>query len=310
MQNHEKSRPMHMKSQSSSSKTLLVELALHSIFYAVRFILYFILRTVSLTIKLTADKTILTVGNIIIGYMFSQFLLFFVIWCILVENMYGYCLSAAVMLHNFLVTIITTVQVQDNGPAATKYQLISILISVSYVAELCFAMLLICKKCSKSSRSVAKKTTVDPKIKEMIMVRQNLKTLAYINIFVSLVMAKKLHLPSFETQHGIVYGTIAVIGLTLLQCLLAYVRFHDENLVQRKIAIVTTVLKLSFTVGLLISTVYCTSHEARVINIVIYTDALLVTLASLCYLWVDMESFGNGLRAYISLKAQGPGAKR
>ncbi|ELA41147.1 uncharacterized protein VICG_01846 [Vittaforma corneae ATCC 50505] len=140
-------KPKHMpiKSQLRPKKTPVVELALYIIFYTVRFILYSVFRGIGTDAKMSLDMTVLITSSIIVGYIFSQFLLFFVIWSLLTENMYGYCLSVVMMLHNFLITGIVIVQHWNNQCIAVKYWLSGILISASYIVEVCVSTFLFTK---------------------------------------------------------------------------------------------------------------------------------------------------------------------
>ncbi|ELA41146.1 uncharacterized protein VICG_01845 [Vittaforma corneae ATCC 50505] len=139
-----------------------------------------------------------------------------------------------------------------------------------------------------------------------ISVRQRLKTLTYPTVFLPLVTIKKLYLPSSVFQYNFEYTTIVILGLTGLQYLFVHVKFHDEDLAQRKVAIVITILKIVFTVGLLVATVCHSSltSKARTISIVVYFDILLVTLVFLHYLWKDMKNFGKGLKKHILFRTR------
>lgn len=297
----------NMKTQLKLKKFPIVEFVTHIVFYAIRIVLYTAIRGIGFELRIDVGLTVASASAIIVGCVFSLFLLVFALSNLLRENIYGYCLAAVVMFHNFLLSLTILILMRLDTHLKAKYWILGIMVSVSYIFEMLITIFFIYKGRGESNRTIFRKIGADPKINDMFSIRQRLQTFGAINIFIPVMMIKNLYLPprifSFSFEH---INTV-VLALTLVQHVFVYTRFHDEDMVQRKIAIAVTVVKAGFTVLLIVLTAMnymYSEYLARVIKIILCSDLLLLTLAFLYYLWVDMKNFGKGLRKHVLFRTR------
>ncbi|ELA41145.1 uncharacterized protein VICG_01844 [Vittaforma corneae ATCC 50505] len=294
----------NIKANLSPNRFPIVEFITHIAFYGTRLILYTTARGTSFK---TLNHVVASASAIIIGYVFSLFLLAFVLYNLLKENTYGYCLAAVMMLHNFLLSITILMLMRVDIRIKRRYWIAGLMISTSYILEMFITIFFIYKKRKESNKAVFRNIGADPAINDMFSIRQRLQTFGSIDLFIAIVIAKNLYLPpqifSFKFEHI----TIAILALTVLQHVFVYAKFHDEDITQRKMAIVITIVKavVAALLIVLIAANYTSSeYLTRVIKIMLCTDLLVLTLVFLYYLWKDMKNFGKGLKKHILFRTR------
>ncbi|ELA41141.1 uncharacterized protein VICG_01840 [Vittaforma corneae ATCC 50505] len=285
----------------------VVEIITHITFYAVRFILFLITRAFYFNLKIVTPSAKSAANNYMVNYTFSLFLLYFVLYCIFTENIYGYCLAVVVMFHNFvlMVAIVITTHIDDR--TKDNYWILSLVISSTYIFELCISIFFIRKSRTESNRALFQKIGADQKINDMYSTRQKLRTLSTINIFIPIITVQKLYLA--PTQFGLKSetSTAVILLLTVIQHLFVYANFHQESLVQRIIAVAITIIKAGLSLNLIILTAIKYAYllnKANDARIIVYLDLLLITLVFLYYLWKDMRNFGKGLQKHILFRTR------
>ncbi|ELA41142.1 uncharacterized protein VICG_01841 [Vittaforma corneae ATCC 50505] len=186
----------------------------HIAFYAIRLTLFILIRLLNPELIVRSNKMVAAANNYILKYSLSLFLLFYVLYCLLTGNIYGYCLSVVLMFHNFLFTLVISILARFDADIKLKYWAISIAMSITYVIEIGFTVFFIYKRRVENSRSIFQKIGADPKINDIYSIRQRLQTFGVINLFIPILIIQKLYLipDQFELKSEMV--TIVVLVLT------------------------------------------------------------------------------------------------
>ncbi|ELA41140.1 uncharacterized protein VICG_01839 [Vittaforma corneae ATCC 50505] len=296
------------KTQLQSKKYLTTEAITHIAFFVIRLGLFAISRAVNFHLKITPKRRIEAVNDFITNLIFSLFLLFFILHSLFIENIYGYCLSVLLMLHNFVFMLVMILMSRFGVQIKVKLWSVGLVISLSYIVEMCATIFYIYKKRAENSRALFQTIGADPKINDMFSTRKKLQTLGTINLFIPVIIIKKLYFIPSQFELKIEWINIVVLALTVLQQLFVYAKFHNEDLVQRRIAIAVTIVKLAINIVLIVTTsiefIYLL-RRAKDVRIIIYVELLLITLVFLYYLWIDMKNFGKGLKEHILFRTRG-----
>ncbi|ELA41144.1 uncharacterized protein VICG_01843 [Vittaforma corneae ATCC 50505] len=284
-----------------------LETVTHIVFYAIRLTFFVLIRGLTFNIKVATERELIAANDVIISYTFSFFLLFFALCSVITENIYGYYLSAILMFHNSLFTIAMLILISLNIKVTAKFLSVGIVVSISYFVEMCFTLFYIYRKRVENSKILFQKIGADPKINDMFSTRKKLQTLGLLNFFISIITIQKLYLPPVLAHFAFEYATIIILGLTILQHIFIYANFHNEDLTQRKIAMVITVVKAALAILLAIFTIIkyiVGTEEEKVVKLIVYIDLLMISLVFFYYLWTDMNNFGKGLKKQILFKTR------
>lgn len=285
----------------------IVEVATHISFYVIRFTLFLVSRALYFKVVLKTPMGRSSANNYIVNYTFSLFLLFFVLYNIFTENIYGYYLAVVVMIHNFILMFAIVTATHFDNETPNLYWFLSIGLSSTYIVEACISMVLIHKKRAENNKALFQRLGADPKINNMYSIRKKLQTLSIINLFIPIVTVQKLYL--IPTQFGLKLesATVIILFITIVQHLFVYANFYQEDLWQRKIAIAITIIKVGLSIGLIIVTALRYAYilrKAGDVRFIVYADLLLITLVFLYYLWMDMRNFGKGLKKHILFRTR------
>lgn len=136
---------------------------------------------------------------------------------------------------------------------------------------------------------------------EALSTRQTVQTISSLNLFIPFALAlENLAMPLFTYS---IYDTLMLLFL-LVNCisqLFISARFNDENVIQRKIAIFLTVLKILILIC--IKTVQIIQNRSnsseRNIEYIATVDVLIVSSYMIYCLYKDLRLFGSGLKEYF-----------
>ncbi|ELA41143.1 uncharacterized protein VICG_01842 [Vittaforma corneae ATCC 50505] len=283
------------------------ELITHASFYIFRLTVFIIIRALNFNIKAVNKRTITGANNIIISIIFSLFLVFFALYNIFTENIYGYYLATILMFHNFLLTIAMAILAHINVGTKTRYWYITLVIALSYILEMCISTVFIHKKRAESNKALFQRIGADQTINDIYSLRKRIETLSSINLFLPAVIILKIYFTPIIFVQRFENITFAILILTALQHVFTYANFYDEDLLQRRIAIAITIIKAVVIIVLIVLTSLNYANliaNGRDIRIILYADILLVTLMFLYCLCVDMKSFGKGLKKHILFRTR------
>lgn len=278
------------------------ELTLYTFFYLFQMTCFTVFRGSSFQEQMETPEDWEMVNNILISYLFSLFLFFFVLYNALMENIYGYYLAAALMLHNFILSFFMIVLPYIR--IDLYFCIVGIPITVSYLIELFVALFFIRKKRFESNRAIFRRVGADIYTNRIFSDRKQLEAFSHLNLFIPIVVTRKHYSPISAYRVGFDYFTLIILILSFIQHLLIYTNFNEENMIQRIITIIITVIKTGFSLALL----FLTGFESNVISncdltpeikvgkIILYADISLISLIVLYYLWIDMTNFKQGLK--------------
>jgi len=285
--------------QSSAIKiSIALELAVYMLFYVIKLVLFILIRIFSFHLSLKDPTSVVIVNNIIVGYVFSIFTLYFVMRCAFSRNIYGYYIAAALMLHNFLLTGIIMGLLHSKLKAI--YWGAGGIIAGVYLLEFAVTLSFIRMHRGESNRALFRTIGADPIINRMYSTRRKLETLSVLNVFIPIVMTERLYLPPrIATRLIDKFMVFGILLLTVGQQVFIYIRLYEEDIVQRRVAIGLTVAKLVMSVGLLVGTILGRTlglTRPTGVRLIFYLDELLISGIFIYYLLEDTRNFGRGLK--------------
>ncbi|KAM0680644.1 hypothetical protein GINT2_001332 [Glugoides intestinalis] len=142
----------------------------------------------------------------------------------------------------------------------------------------------------------------DPTINNAFFLRKSLETLGSLNLFIAITSFGRYTL---HVALGYDLAYFLFIGLTvisLIQQLFVYVNFYNEDVQQRKIAKILSIIKLALHFHMIIIEFFCTNKEDSnwsLTNILFLIDSTFLTLVTTYILWLDSNNFGVGLKDYL-----------
>lgn len=283
------------------------EVITHISFYILRLGTFIIIRAVNFHVKVVNKKTISGANSIILSIIFSLFLVFFVLYNIFTENIYGYCLAVVLMFHNFALTVAMVILAHLTVHSGIKYWYIGMAVAISYLLEMCCAIFFIHKKRIECNKSLFQKIGADQKINDIYSLRKRIETYSSINLFLPMVIIEKIYFTPDVFVLKFEYLVFLILILTGIQHIFIYTDFYGEDILQRKIAIAVTVIKAIASLVLLMFAAMNYGqllNNGRDVRIILYVDLILITLAFLYYLRADMKNFGKGLKQHIMFRTR------
>lgn len=280
-----------------------LELSIYITFYISRIALFMIIRSLSISIIKRLKNISPIVNDILLICLFALFQLYFTINNLLINNVYGGCVSAIIMFHNFIITILTILLVQSQ--VRVNYIYIPYIVAFSYIFEMFFAIFFILKKRTDNNRTLFQKIGANPVINKSYETRIQLQTIGALNLFIPIGTVGMVFLPPSFKKAELKFTDIIIIGITAIQNIVVYTNFYKEIKVQRKIAIGITVIKLIYIIEEFIFVLLeyrKRSFSIGNLRLVLYIDMIVITLIFLYLLIKDYKDFGKGLKKHIEFK--------
>lgn len=238
---------------------------------------------------------------------FNLYLEFLFIYSILMSNIYGYYLCAAVCLHNSaLFIIIVSSPGTVYGPG--------IWVCVSFIAGFfileCFVTLYcLYVRRFENNNELFKKIGANPKINQAFATRKQLELFGSINVFTSTVILLKFLLPPSSIYANVTYLTGIFSFTSYLQQALIAVNLKEELVRQRQLAIFLSFIKIGLAITIIVLyNRYSLSLDpldqpSKVIQF-LFGDIIVITSIMTYLLIRDLQQFGSGLKEFLKFKTK------
>ncbi|KAM0680502.1 hypothetical protein GINT2_001190 [Glugoides intestinalis] len=280
------------------------EVISHIVFYFVRLLCFVFLhddyseiKSVQLLISIKKDA--------IVSGLFGMFQLYVLLNGLISNNIYGYYVATLLIFHNFLLILVIHVVLRFER--SLFYFSVGCLLAFCYFAEFVATVIFIIKKRSAHSMFLFQKIGSDPIINKLYATRMRLAALGFANIFVPAVVLAKQYIPPLEKVIPSDAIIIVIFLISLIQQLLISVNIHDEDILQRKVAIFFTILKglliiidFAFTIKIQLFD----SEANKIIKLILCMDILIINTAFLRYMLLDMKGFSHGLKEALLFKTR------
>jgi hypothetical protein len=240
------------------------------------------------------------------GYLtlFNVFLIYFVISSAISKNTFKYYLSVAVMFHNAVMVMIGAKS--DAFPLEPKVWIILSITASIFTLEGIISIWILYVRRTDNNVTLFKKVGLNPKINKAFSTRRCLEAFGEVNIFLSVSINEKLFIGPNSVFDILSWLCLGYVFMTIIQQLLISVYFNEENLIQRKLAIFLTILKIPLNILLLIWWGKGNRNGAnfgynRFFGF-LFGDMIALTLFMIYFLVMDYRQFGSGLKEYLNFK--------
>lgn len=280
------------------------EVTAHIVFYLFRLVCFIFLHDDYSKVKNT-QLLVSIKKDAIVSCLFGIFQLYVLLNGLITNNVYGYYIATLLIFHNFILMIAMHVVIRLDR--SMSYLIVGILLVLGYFFEFLATVTLIIKKRSTYSMFLFQKIGSDPIINKLYATRMKLQTLGFINLFVPAVVLAKQYLPPLEKIVRSDMIVFFVVIVSLIQQLFVSIERHDEDVVQRKVAILFTFLKAFLVILDFIFTMKTQifdSESNKIIKMILYVDIFIINAAFLYYMLLDMKGFSQGLKEALLLKTQ------
>ncbi|ELA41517.1 uncharacterized protein VICG_01501, partial [Vittaforma corneae ATCC 50505] len=101
------------------------------------------------------------------------------------------------------------------------------------------------------------------------------------------------------------YVVIVYVAVSFIQQILVSVRPDEENIKQRKIAIVLSIVKIAVAIWAIIHDQWIETKDLSIspaVDTILFIDAILLSCIQHYFLVIDGKNFGSGLKEYLALK--------
>lgn len=287
----------------------LIHIIPHGIFFWLRilgFCSLYLLASVT-NVDFTNQGVLITTDELVYVIQFNIFQFYFVATSIINENIFGNYLCIVLMLHNAFLSIFipaTTTSVLSFG-----YWIILIIIAFTFLIEAIMSTYLIYRRRFESNLELFKKVGVNKKVNSAFATRKFLESFGSLNVFIASVISGKVFLLPVSTYSA--YGSLifAFTIVTYIQQLFITVKFNEESLTQRKIAIFLSFIRIPLAVGAVIwrSSVQITSNnyvKPKNMIIFLFTDVIIIAIFMIIVLIRDTRQFGSGLKEAFNFKTK------
>lgn len=220
-------------------------------------------------------------------------------------NIYGYYMAIVVMIHNSVLTMF--IPSTTSLPVYFEYWIVFSIISGAFVLEALITIYTIYLRRYESSLDIFRKVGANPRINTAFTTRKILQTFGMINMFFALCLGcKDFVIPSTRfTQPATIRFSYIVV--TCIQQLFISINFHDEDFVQRKIAIYISLFKILLIIGAIVWTKVAGPPRLGISNsveIFVLADALAVSVITTWFLINDTKQFGSGVKEYLIFRTK------
>lgn len=298
---------MKLEKSHYNQKRLLKAFLPHIVFFWLRIFAFFTIYILGANFQGQKKSILETADYFIYIFQFNAFQLYTIGLSLAHENIFGFNLSIAIMVHNTVLAIFipaTTTMMSEK-----KYWAMSIFIAALFFLEALFSSYKVIKSFSENSMQIFRKIGADEKINDAFATRKSLEVFGGINVFLATVIAGKVFLPPtsrLTPANMLIFGFML---LTYIQQIFVSVHFNEENRLQRIIAVVLAFLMIATAAGVI--TKYSVTspgepgyEKTRSILIYLFGDIIVITIIMNYFLIKDTSKFGSGLRELLLFKTQ------
>lgn len=305
---------LNLSNQSALSPFPFLTFVFHVIFFWIRLsglITIFGLRSDFLGSKyVNAPPAIIngvleTANDLVFLISFNMFQLYLELWSFTSGNIYGYYMAIVIMIHNAVLTMF--IPSTTSITVRFEYWIVLGIISAAFFVEALITIYMTYLRRYESSLDIFKKVGANPKVNSAFATRKILEAFGLINVFSSAALAcKDFVIPSTRfTKPGILRFSYIIV--TFVQQLFISVNFNDEDIIQRKIAVYLSFLKIPLIIGSIIWIAIAPAPKPGVtdsVEIFVIADALVESIAMNWFLVSDTKKFGSGVKEYLMFRTK------
>lgn len=240
-------------------------------------------------------------SDVVFLNIFNMFILFLAYKSVVSQKIFTYYVTIIVLLNNGIINFFvlkTSLAVLE----MTNPDLITYLISISFIVEALISLYVVYINRFLSWMDVFRKLGANTRIRNAYFYRQILEaTLPYI-YFISFHHLSNILFPTtINIKTAAIFRGVLIIVCSL-QLLFIFVNFNDEDVLQRRIAIGFTFLRLA-VLGILLETVV--RYRSNIKSDKFYTACIFygnyvtIQVIIVIILIKDMSLFGSGLKEYL-----------
>lgn len=237
---------------------------------------------------------------------FNLFLLYIILTAVIKNNILKIYISIFLMFHNTILTLRSF----SSETSKKAHWLLLLVIMSSYLVEAMLTFYFTFRMMHENKFRLFKQVGANPAINKAYTTRKCLETMGEVNVFSSLAIFGKIFLLPKIYADSFSLVAAALTGITLLQQLAISMFFCDENVIQRRIAIFISLLKLPVNI-ILILWIPLVEHRRRSGHIhtetetffdFLFVDIEALNILLIYFLIKDYSSFGSGLKEYLKFK--------
>jgi len=215
-------------------------------------------------------------------------------------NIMKYRLTTVLSLHNaVLCMFIATFTFR---PQLKYWILISILTLIS-LGEGLYSIYISYSKRYEFEFELFKKVGIDQKINSAYVTRKSLESIYGVTFFANCAIAGRFIYNPLQIISSISYAVLVWLAISLAQQLFVCVRFNSEVVLQRKIAIVLSAVKMAASVLILVyyRWQYRDSwSKGMAVDILLFCDSIVLSILEGYYVFIDWRKFGSGLKKRLA----------
>lgn len=231
---------------------------------------------------------------------YNIYTIYLAIHSLINSSVFGYRVSIVLMFHNALLIICILMAVPMN--ITLHAFLFVFIILILFVMEGLFSIYVSYLRRYDTNFELFKKVGADPAINDAFFLRKSLETLGSLNTFIAVTTFGRYAFHAFMGFELAYFLFIALSIITFFQQLFVYVNFYNENVQQRKVAKVLSIIKLVFHFQIIIVEIFLVDKNHcnwSPTNTLFLIDSTFLTLATTYFLWCDTSNFGIGLKDYL-----------
>lgn len=240
-------------------------------------------------------------------YQFNIFLLYVVIDSTIRENIFKYYFSIVIMFHNAILFF--AFPATFGFAVSFRFWFFTGLCILSFIFEGLITLYISYLNRNAKNLELFKKVGASPKVNDAFATRKALETFGQANMFLIFVLIEVFWIPADINIQLLQIANYLIVLLTFVQQITISVRFNDEHVTQRKIAIGLSYLKIFSVIGLIAwrGAVHLngnTNTRIDFFHTVFDADILIASIIMQYYLIKDFKQFGSGLKEHFKKSAK------
>jgi len=277
----------------------------HIISFIFREVLFCIILPLVIYPSIETNEGFYLVSDVIFLSIFNIFILFLAYNSVISQKIFTYYVSIVILIDHGIINMLilnTSCSVIDVANA----RLVTYMISISFILEALVSIYLVYINRFLSWMDVFRKIGANTRVQNAFFYRQILKALIPYGFFVAFQQLDSVLFPFTGCMALLTALRGALIITSFLQLAFICVNFDSEDVLQRKIAIAFTLLRvgnLMLQLGILIYVKSTLKTGKFFIASIFSINYMVVQLITLIILIKDLSLFGSGLKEYSRLNS-------
>lgn len=277
----------------------------HIMLFIFREVLFCIILPLMIYPSIETNEGFYLVSDVIFLIVFNIFILFLTYNSVISQKIFTYYVSIVILIDHGVINMLilkTSCSLIDVANA----RLVTYMISISFILEAFVSIYLVYINRFLSWMDVFRKIGANTRVQSAFFYRQILKALIPYGFFVAFQQLDNVLFPFTGCMAVLTALRGALIITSFLQLAFICVNFDTEDVLQRKIAIAFTLLRvgnLMLQLGILIYVKSALKTGKFFIASIFSINYMVVQLITLFILIKDLSLFGSGLREYSRLNS-------